>query len=420
MPENQRQEFYKSLTDTDVENIAYNWDLWGRPEQLENQELWWFVWLVMAGRGFGKTRTGSEFIRRNIESGKYKRAGLIARTSADNRDIQVEGESGIMACSSPSFMPKYEPSKRRIIWPNGAIATTYSAEEPDLLRGPQHDIIWADEVAAWKYADTWDMAMFGLRLGPRPKAIVTTTPRPVRVIRELVKSKSTIITKGSTYDNMSNLAPMFFEKIIAKYEGTRLGKQEIYAEVLEDVPGALWTRAIIDNARVKNCPDLIRIVVAIDPAVTSGDEADQTGIVVSGKAIDGHFYVLQDGTVRDTPRQWAQKSINMYKDNKADLIVGEANNGGDLIETVLRTIDVNISYKKIHASRGKITRAEPVSSLYEQGKVHHVGLFDDMEDEMCSYTAQSSDSPNRMDALVWSITELMEDSYGEIFIGKAW
>lgn len=420
MSEDKRQEFYKSLTDTDIDNLAYNWDLWGRPEQLEPEGLYWFIWLVMAGRGFGKTRTGSEFIRKNVETGLYKRIGLIARTGADNRDIQVEGESGIMAVSSPEFMPKYEPSKRRVIWPNGAMATTYSAEEPDLLRGPQHDLIWADEAASWKYPETWDMAMFGLRLGHRPKAIVTTTPRPRRIIRELLNSKTTVVTKGSTYDNVSNLPPSFFEKIIAKYEGTRLGKQEIYAELLEDTPGALWTRAIIDNSRVRNIPDLVRIITAIDPATTSGDASDKTGIVTAGKAIDGHFYVLSDDTLKDTPKQWAQKAINIYKDLKADLIVGETNNGGDLIETVLRTIDINIPYKKIHASRGKITRAEPISSLYEQGKVHHVGKFDDMEDEMCTYTAETSESPNRMDALVWAITELMDDAYGEILIAKAW
>jgi len=420
MPEKKRQEFYKSLSDADVENLAYNWDLWGRPEQLENKEEWWSIWLVMAGRGFGKTRTGAEFIRNNMETGLYKRAGLIARTSADNRDIQVEGESGILAISSPTFMPKYEPSRRRLIWPNGAIATTYSAEEPDLLRGPQHDIIWADEVASWKYPDTWDMAMFGLRLGKRPKAIVTTTPRPVRIIRELLKSATTIVTKGSTYDNASNLAPVFFEKIIAKYEGTRMGKQEIYAEVLEDVPGALWTRKLIDDYRVKTYPDLIRIVVALDPATTSEDESDMTGIIAAGKSSEGEYYILLDGSVRDTPKAWCSKAIDIYKSLEADKIIGEANNGGDLIETVLRTIDTDIPYKKVHASRGKIVRAEPVSSLYEQGKVHHVGVFDDLEDEMCSYTSQTSESPNHMDAMVWAITELSEDVYGELLIGKAW
>lgn len=322
----------------------------------------------------------------------------------------VEGESGILACSRPDFMPEYEPSKRRLTWPNGAIATTYSGEEPNRLRGPQHDFAWADEPAAWKYPETWDMLMFGLRLGDDPRCVATTTPRPTKLIREIKDGDGTVLTRGTTYDNKANLAPTFFSKIITKYEGTRLGRQELNGEILEDNPGALWKRAVIDNLRVREAPTLIRIVVGVDPAVTSNPDSDETGIVVAGIAADGQCYVLGDFSVHGSPLEWATASIRAYQTHQADKIIGEANNGGELVEVNIRTVDKFAAYGKVHASRGKHTRAEPISSLYEQGKVHHVGSFVLLEDQMCEWAPDTGDkSPDRMDALVWAITELTQE-----------
>lgn len=398
--------YIKSLSREEKLALKYNWNFWARPEQIEPEGDWTF-WLVKAGRGFGKTRTGAEWIRKKVGQG-FTRIGLIAPTAADCRDIMVEGESGILAVSPPWDRPLYEPSKRRLTWPNGAMATTYSAEEPDRLRGPQHEILWCDEIGHWKYPEAWDMAKLGLRLGLRPQAIVTTTPKPVRIVRELLEDKDCVITGGSTYDNITNLAIAFYKTIVSKFEGTRKGRQEIYAELLEDIPGALWTRKMIDDLRVKEAPELARIVVAIDPAVTSGDESSQTGIIIGGLGVDGHGYVLQDLTCRIRPTQWARRAINGYYSLKADRIIGEVNNGGDLVETVMRTVDPDIPYQKVHASRGKRTRAEPISALYEQKRIHHVGLFPDLEDQQCSFLPEGSgESPDRVDALVWCFTFLM-------------
>lgn len=329
----------------------------------------------------------------------------------------IEGESGILAVSHPAFRPTYEPSKRRLTWPNGAVAITYGAESPDQLRGPQQCAAWADEVAKWKYEEAWDNLMFGLRLGLNPQCVATTTLKPKKWIKRIIDAPTTVVTSGSSYENKHNLAPGFFSDILSKYEGTRLGRQEIYGEYLDDVPGALWTRKQIDELRVKSAPDMQRIVVAIDPAMTSGEDADETGIVVAGKGADGHGYVLKDLTCRMSPDGWAKRAVNAYQEFKADRIIAEVNNGGDLVENVLRGYDRNVSYKAVHASRGKRVRAEPVSSLYEQGKIHHVGAFDALEDQMCSFTPDGFDgSPDRVDALVWALTELMVDKNQPWFV----
>jgi phage terminase large subunit-like protein len=373
----------------------------------------WRVWLLLAGRGFGKTRTGAEIVRSYVERGLAYRVALVARTVSDVRDVIVEGESGILAVSPPWFLPKWEPSKRRLTWPNGAIATTYSGDVPDQLRGPQHDFAWADELAAWRYPETWDQLLFGLRLGANPRCVVTTTPRPVRVIRDLVKRDTTHVTRGSTYENRSNLADAFFEAIISRYEGTRTGRQELYADLLEEAEGALWNRTTLENTRVTEAPDLARIIVAIDPAVTSSETSDETGIVAAGRSADGQGYVLSDISGRYAPNDWAQRALNLLEDLQGDKIVGEANNGGDMIEHTLRTIDKNVSYKKVTASRGKQTRAEPISSLYNLGKIHHVGIFPDLEDQLCNWEPLSGDkSPDRLDALVWALTELFPKRKG--------
>jgi predicted phage terminase large subunit-like protein len=360
----------------------------------------------MAGRGFGKTRTGAEWTRASARHFKY--VNIIGATADDARDIMVEGESGLLAICPSHERPTYLPSKRRLDWPNGATTLIFTADEPERLRGKQHERLWADEVAAWRYADSWTQAMLGLRLGADPRVVATTTPRPTALIRELLSDPSTAITRGSTYDNADNLAPAFLEQIIKRYEGTRLGRQELDAELLTDVDGALWTHTLLDQHRVRQAPDLARVIVAIDPAVSSGEDADETGIIVAGKGVDGDAYVLADLTCRLSPDGWARRAVNAYEAHQADRIVAEVNNGGDLVESVLRTVAPRVSYKKVHASRGKRTRAEPIAALYEQGRVHHVGALSQLEDQMAAFVPDHYDgSPDRVDALVWALSELM-------------
>ena len=414
LPGEQLQEAIETLTDDEAAALLYDWKFWARPSQLPPPGDW-RVWLILAGRGFGKTRTGAETTIDRVRRSVSKRVGLIAPTAADARDVMVEGESGILACSPPDFRPLYEPSKRRLTWPNGAVATLFSAEEPDRLRGPQHDFIWADEPAAWKYPETWDMAMFGLRLGTNPQVVATTTPRPTRLIRDLVADPGTVVTRGTTYENARNLAPAFLTAIVKKYEGTRLGRQELNGEILDDNPGALWSRNVIEALRVREHPPLLRIVVGVDPAVTSDPKSDETGIVVAGVDAAGHYYVLADASLQGTPLTWATAVKRVYDQYRADRVVAEKNNGGELVEANLRTVDRTLSYRGVWASRGKQTRAEPISSLYEQGKVHHVGTFPLLEDQMCDWAPDSGDpSPDRMDALVWAMTELTQSTTGRV------
>jgi len=395
-----------------IEELDYRWSIQARDKQkLPPGD--WITWLIMAGRGFGKSRTGAETVR--IWSDHYPIIHLIGRTASDVRDTMIEGPAGILAIHPNRNRPKYEPSKKRLTWPNGCKGELFSADEPDLLRGPQCHKLWADELASWQYAqEAWDNAMMGLRLGTHPQAIVTTTPRPIPTIKELVKDTTTHLTRGSTFENKDNLAQSFFNKIISKYEGTRIGKQELYAELLEDIIGALWTQKMIQEAYVAKAPELIRIVVAIDPAVTSDISSDQTGIIVAGLGIDDRCYILEDLSGTYTPTEWAQKAIGAYNYHKADLIIGEANNGGDMIEQILRTLQRNIPYSKVHATRGKVTRAEPIVALYEQNKIKHLGGLPDLETQMTTWAAKEGEkSPDRVDAMVWAVTELMvnEDTF---------
>jgi phage terminase large subunit-like protein len=387
--------------------LIYAWPVWARPEQMEPPGDW-NVWLIKAGRGWGKTRTGAEWIRSKSRN-KDERMALIGRTAADLRDVMVEGPSGVLSVFSDDEKPVYESSKRRITFKSGAIANTYSADEPDLLRGPQHSAIWADEMAAWRYdRETWDNAMMGMRIGPHPSVCVTTTPRPTALIRELMKRSDCIVTGGTTYDNAGNLAANFLSEILQKYEGTRLGRQEINAELLEDNPGALWSGRTIESLRVRNAPAMRRIVVAIDPAVTSRPDSDETGIIGAGLGEDGHAYVMSDLSGIMVANEWATTACNWYEANGADRIIAETNNGGDLVEATIRTVNPHASYRSVTATRGKAIRAEPIAALYEQGKVHHVGQFPTLEDQMTTYDpATSKKSPDRMDALVWALTELM-------------
>lgn len=406
LPEVERTRVLSEYSDDELAALQWDWDFWSRPAQQEPPGDW-IVWLNLAGRGYGKTRTGAEWIRKRWKAGLARRMAFIAPTPADARDVMVEGESGILAISPPQERPIYEPSKRRLTWPDGAIATIFSAYEPDQLRGPNHDTIWGDEFAVWKYLrETWDMAMFGLRIGDQPRACLTTTPKPTSLLRELVQSPQTHVTVGSTFDNRANLAPTFLSQIVTKYEGTSLGEQELYARILDEAPGALWKRETISRHRVALAPPLVRIVVAIDPAATNTDESSETGIVVAGLGTDGHGYLLNDVSGRMSPQAWATKAVGEYETRQADRIIGETNNGGDMVEFTIRTVAPKASFKAVTASRGKHTRAEPVAALAEQGKIHHVGTFPQLEDQLCGWVP-GEDSPDRLDAKVWAFTELM-------------
>lgn len=439
-----REVFLLSLTREEMTAIRWDWRFWARPQQLEPPGDW-SVWLALAGRGFGKTRTGSEWIRElacgptPLAPGRVRHIALIAETAADARDVMVQGaDAGILAVHPPAFRPRYTPSLRRLEWPNGCVAHTYSAEEPDQLRGPEHDLAWCDELAKWKYPDeTWDMLQFGLRLGENPRTLVTTTPRPIPLVRELVAGEEkgdTVVTRGSSYDNEANLSAKFIAKIRSKYEGTRLGRQEIGAEILDDVPGALWTLAMLERRSEQNpkaagmkfgeeLPPMERIAIGVDPSGSSGEASprgqsardreatnDDIGIVAAGLGIDGDVYIMRDASCNFGPDGWARRVQQTYKDLEADIIVGEANYGGAMVEYTIRTVDRRLPYKAVHATRGKAVRAEPIAALYEQGRVRHVGSLGALESQMCNMTASGymgRGSPDRMDAMVWAVTELM-------------
>jgi phage terminase large subunit-like protein len=394
------------MTDQQAKALLHDWHVWARPEQLPPPGNW-RTWLVMAGRGFGKTRTGAEWVRASVKD--FKLVNIVGATADDARDIMIEGESGILAVCPNDERPNYLPSKRRLEWPNGARTLVFTADEPERLRGKQHMRLWGDEVGAWRYPESWDQAMFGLRLGADPRALATTTPKPVTIIRDLMTQIATgevVITRGSSYDNRNNLAPAFFSQIIRRYEGTRLGRQELAGELLEDVEGALWTLSLIDRDRLKTVPDgvsLTRVVVAVDPPGTA--TGAECGIVVSARGSDKRGYVLADHSRRGTPNEWATAVVAAYDTWKADAVVIEVNQGGEMATNTLKTVRPTLPIRAVHASRGKATRAEPVSALYEQGHVSHVGFFPALEDQMCSWVP-GDDSPDRMDALVWAGTDL--------------
>lgn len=405
-PQEQAKEFSKM---TPQERDSVNWWLieYARDKQLP-PAVPFFTWLNRSGRGYGKTRTGGETVLQWVREG-YKRIALVGQTKGDVRDTMIEvGDSSIMKIAPLKWMPVYESSKRRLTWANGAMAIIYSGDEPDQLRGPQHEKAWVDELAKFKYPeDTWDNLEFGLRIGDNPQVIVTTTPRPIKIIKQLLKDKRTFDTVGSMYENEGNLSGVFVERIRNKYENTHLGLQEIHGQVIDDVAGALWNRQMIEDTRVTHFPELYRIGVGVDPHATSGE----TGIIAAGIAKIGkeiHGYILDDKTIGGLPETWASAVVSTYHSRKADIIVGEINNGGDMVENTIRHVPggKNVNYKSVRASRGKYVRAEPVSNLYSQGRVHHVGFFGELEDQMCSYLS-GGESPNNMDALVWVLTELM-------------
>jgi phage terminase large subunit-like protein len=397
--------------------VRYDWKFWGRPKQFAPPGDW-FAWLNLGGRGAGKTRTGAEWVREKVEENwKFPlRIAGIAETKADARDVIVEGDSGILSVCPPHRKPKYEPSKRRVTWSNGTQLFLFSGDEPNQLRGPQFHFAWVDELAKYLYAqEAWDMLEFGLRLGEHPQVIVTTTPRPVPVIMDLVKDPDCITTVASSYENYGNLSSRFIKRVIRKYEGTRLGRQEILAEILSDVPGALWTRSIIEHSRRKQLPagvDIIKLVIAVDPAVTSGEDSDETGIAAVGLGTDRHGYVIRDRSGVLSPKAWAHRVVSMFDRMEADRVIGEINNGGDLVEVNLRTVDTKerIPFRKVRASRGKSVRAGPVSSLFEQDRCHILGIMPQMEDQLVAFTDEGyigGGSPDRAEAMIWGVFDLM-------------
>lgn len=413
LPEPERAEFIAGLTDPECDALLYDWRGFNaRPNQIAPDGDW-DIWLASAGRGFGKTRLGAEWIREQEADGR-RRFAFIAETAADARDVLVEGDSGILSVYPKGEGPLYEPSKRRLTWPSGAVATLFNATEPGQLRGPQFDCAWSDELAKWRYARaTWDQLQFGLRLGDDPRQIVTTTPRPIEIIKSIISGGEgrVVITHGRTLDNAANLAPKFLRKIREKYEGTRLGRQELDAEILADIPNALWTLATIDAYRVRTHPEnMTRIGVAIDPAITNTEDSDEHGIVAAGTSSDGkEAFVLEDASIKGTPEDWARAAIACYDKWQADFIVVEVNQGGDMVSSTIKTIRSNIPIREVRATRGKHIRAEPISSLYQQGRIHHVGAFPELETQMTMMTSagfEGENSPDRLDALVWVLTEL--------------
>lgn len=419
LPAWEREDFLASLNTEEIMALAYDWyGVWARAKQHPPPGAW-FIWMVMTGRGWGKTRTGGEWVRHRVETGQAKRIALVARTKADIRDVLVEGKSGLMnLCPHAGTYgkgPIYESSKRRITWPNGAMATLYSADEPDQLRGPEHDTAWCDELASWRRPDAWDNLMFGLRSGDDPRCVITTTPKRVALVRKILARSGIVITTGSTYENLDNLAEQFVAEVTSNYEGTRLGLQELHGQLLDDNPDALWKFTEIEEHRAARAPrQFRRIVVAVDPEATDTEESAETGIIVAGRGYDNHLYILDDLTIKGTPHVWGRAVAQAYRKWEANLVVGEVNNGGDMVGFVIQQFDANIAYKSVRASRGKLTRAEPISTIYEKGYAHHVGTFPDLEGQMCNWIPGEK-SPDRMDALVWAGHELMLTS---LFAGR--
>lgn len=414
--------FLDELPDELLIALPYLFEHWALPHQHPPGGDW-RNWIILGGRGAGKTRAGAEWVRAQVEgsapmdAGPARRVALLGETYDQVRDVMVQGDSGILACSPADRRPTWKASERRLIWPNGATAQAFSAHDPEALRGPQFDAAWADELAKWKKArSSWDMLQFALRLGQDPRLCVTTTPRNVPILREILAQSSTVQTHAATEANRANLAPSFLTEVRRRYAGTRLGRQELEGVLLSDIEGALWTQKMLQAALVDQAPGLDRVVVAVDPAVSAGKASDACGIVVVGAALQGppqdwRAYVLADRTVQGVgPLAWAQAAIAAMEEFGADRLVAEVNQGGALVENVLRQVDPLVPYKALHASRGKSARAEPVAALYEQGRVYHVPGLGDLEQQLSQMTPQGyrgRGSPDRLDALVWAVHDLV-------------
>lgn len=424
------EEFLGGLGDNALLALPWMFEFWALPHQLPPTGAW-KSWVIMGGRGAGKTRAGSEWVRAQVEGagprdkGRSSRVALIGETFDQVREVMVFGESGIIACSPPDRRPVWEATRRRLVWPSGAVAMAFSAHEPEALRGPQFDAAWVDELAKWKKAEeTWDMLQFALRLGDHPQQVVTTTPRNSGALKAILANPSSVVTHAPTEANRAYLASSFLEEVKGRYAGTRLGRQELDGVLLDDVEGALWSTAVLEAARTEDVPDMDRVIVAVDPAVTAGAASDECGIVVAGVVAKGEpqdwrIWVLEDASVRGKPTDWARAAIAAMDRWGAERLVAEVNQGGDLIEGVLRQIDPLVPFKALRAGRGKGIRAEPVAALYEQGRVKHLrrGDLGKLEDQMCRMTVHGYEgrgSPDRLDALVWALTELV------IVPGQAW
>lgn len=392
----------------------YNsWYKTARNKQLKRRGDW-NIWLILAGRGWGKTRTGAMDIILYALTHPNVRCAVVAPTTGDLRRVCFEGVSGIVNNIPDSCYKEgrksYNKSTSEIELHNGSKIMGFSAAEPDRFRGSQYHRAWCDELASWRYPDAFDQLQFGMRLGNKPQTLITTTPRPTPLIKNLMERNDILLVQGNTFENKDNLAESALDLFKERYEGTRLGRQELYAEILEDFEGALWTYSEIDDTRVNAVPEMKRIVVGIDPAVTANKNSDETGIVVAGRGIDDRFYVLEDLSGKYTADNWGKVATNAYYKYKANIIIAETNNGGDLVERLIRSVDSSVKYKSVTATRGKILRAEPISALYEQSKVSHCGIFKQLEEQMCSYNGQSNKSPDRLDALVWALTDLSSSS----------
>lgn len=444
LPDEERRALLGGLSETQAGQLRKSWKFWRRPEQSWPKGRW-RTWLYMGGRGVGKSHTGSGTVIEAVRERGYRRVALLGRTAGDIR-VMLEGPSGLLTLSPDDFRPKWIPSQTMLKWPNGAVGYTYSAEKPDQLRGPQHDFAWGDEAAAWRTRDAWDQLSFGLRLPhpEGPRAILTTTPRPKEWLRQVIQRASTTLTRGRTADNAGNLDPAFLREVLERYDGTTLGRQELDGEMFDEAPGALWKRSMVEQARRMDVvPDSVRrrwavapvitddmrderaqrvrealvgqlerIVVAVDPAISQkrstnkDEESNETGIVVAGVTSGRKLWVLEDLSDIYSPEAWARATAKAYARWKADRVVAEDNQGGDMVESILRAADIDLPIKREHASDGKRTRAEPVAALYEQGRVYHAGAFSDLEDQLCGWEP-GNDSPDRLDALVWAATNLV-------------
>lgn len=414
-------EALENFSATELARLLDDWELVARKDQwppdFAPNGLPWRVWLILGGRGAGKTRAGAEWVkglalgRAQFSARPVGRIALIGETAADVRDVMIEGVSGLLAAHDKRTRPRWESSRRRLLWDSGVVAQAFSAEDPESLRGPQFHAAWCDELAKWRYArETWDMLQFGLRLGDWPRQLVTTTPRPTALLKELLAHPATAVTRALTRENAANLAPSFLESVIAQYAGTRLGRQELDGELVEERRDALWTRDMLESLRIGAAPALSRIVVAVDPPASSGKRADNCGIVAAGQDAAGLVYVLDDQTLAAArPAQWARAAIALYHKLSADALVAEVNQGGEMVRAVLNEADASAPVTMVRATRGKYLRAAPVAQLYEQGRVRHVGAFPALEDEMCDFGLDglsSGRSPDRLDALVWAVSAL--------------
>lgn len=411
------------LSDEQIAALRYDWQVWARDDQLPPQNTIdgkaWRVWLILGGRGAGKTRAGAEWVRAKalglapIAEAPSMRIALVGETIAEVRSVMVEGVSGLLSVHREDERPSFESSKMQLTWPNGAVAQIYSAENPGGLRGPQFEAAWCDEIAKWRNAEeTWDMLQFGLRLGSWPQVVATTTPRRVPLLKRLMDDALTVVSRSTTADNAANLAPSFVAEMTRRYEGSVLGRQELLGEIIEDETGRLWRRDWIEEQRVASAPAMRSIVVAVDPPVTATAASDACGIIVAGKGEDMRFYILADRSVQGRePAVWARAAIAAKNDFGADRVVAEVNQGGDLVVSILRNIDPYCPVRQVRATRGKWLRAEPVAALYAEGRVRHVGTFEMLEDEMCAFGVDGrahGRSPDRLDALVWGLSDLMQ------------